>query len=74
MAIRGRWRLAFAIAGLAIPVQFIVGLFAGLVLVPGLALQARRSGQWWRAAFAIAMWITPALIIYGMALSRTTAA
>lgn len=70
MAIRGRWRLAFAIAGLAIPVQFIVGLFAGLVLVPGLAVHARRSGQWRRAAVAIAMWITPALIIYSIMLAH----
>ena len=58
MAIHGRWCLAFTIARPAIPAQFIVGLFADLFLIPGLAVQARRTGQRRRATFAIAMCIS----------------
>lgn len=64
-----RWTIAFAIAGLAIVFHFLVGLFAGLVLLPALFAASRTARSWKISIFAIMAWIIPALAVYGLTLA-----
>ena len=63
-ALRERWLLAFAAAGIAIVVQFLVGLYAGLAIVPALLLAGWRKRSPRLLALPLALWLTPAIAIF----------
>ncbi|WP_343344201.1 DUF6798 domain-containing protein [Sphingomicrobium sp. XHP0239] len=63
-ALRACWLLAFALAGLATLLQFLIGLYTGLVLLPALAFAAWQQRRWQIAPLPVLAWILPAIALF----------
>ena len=65
-ALNSRWFGAFLCSGVATFFQFLVGLYAGLTLLPALLLFVFRRRAFGTLTVSVAVWIIPALFVFGL--------
>lgn len=63
-SLRERWVTAYIFCGVSIFIHFLVGLFAGLVILPAFVIHLFRNKNLIKFLFSLAIWLTPAFYIY----------